>query len=207
MDLPPARARRLLGIPQLDIAVRTIWIHEVPDQGSSKYQIVQQPESLCTQRRATRAYHSDVAARSVEAGDQAVFDGIAADRDDRYGRGCLLGRESCDRATERSNHCYTSVDQFGCQLWQSRIYALRPAERDVYILTFEVAGFFKTLAECGDKMRRLVGRPAAQKADYGRRLLLRARRERPRRRRAAECGQQFPPSDGDCHAPLPCEGA
>src|SRR5215475_576327 len=22
---------------------------------------------------------------------------------------------------------------------------------------------------------------------------------------AAECGQQFPPSDGDCHTPLPCE--
>src|SRR5262245_20831000 len=34
--------------------------------------------------------------------------------------------------------------------------------------------------------------------------LLRARRERPGRR-AAECGQQFPPSDDDCHAPLPCE--
>jgi len=32
--------------------------------------------------------------------------------------------------------------------------------------------------------------------------LLRARCERPRRR-AAECDQQFPPSDGDCHAPLP----
>src|SRR5262249_10212082 len=35
--------------------------------------------------------------------------------------------------------------------------------------------------------------------------LLRARRERPRDRRAAECSQQFPPSDGDCHTPLPCE--
>src|SRR5262249_50841228 len=23
--------------------------------------------------------------------------------------------------------------------------------------------------------------------------------------RAAECSQQFPPSDGDCHTPLPCE--
>src|SRR5262245_14093097 len=34
---------------------------------------------------------------------------------------------------------------------------------------------------------------------------LRARRERPRRCCAAECGQQFPPSDGDCHTPLPCE--
>jgi hypothetical protein len=33
---------------------------------------------------------------------------------------------------------------------------------------------------------------------------LRPRRERPRRR-AAECDQQFPPSDGDCHTPLPRE--
>src|SRR6516164_8310620 len=31
---------------------------------------------------------------------------------------------------------------------------------------------------------------------------LRTRRERPRGR-AAECGQQLPPSDGDCHTPLP----
>src|SRR5215831_2499298 len=37
------------------------------------------------------------------------------------------------------------------------------------------------------------------------RRLLRARRERPRSRTAAECDQQFPPSDGDCHTPLPCE--
>ena len=29
--------------------------------------------------------------------------------------------------------------------------------------------------------------------------------EQPRRRHAAECGQQFPSSDGDCHTPLPCE--
>src|SRR5262249_51893211 len=35
--------------------------------------------------------------------------------------------------------------------------------------------------------------------------LLRPRRERPRSRRAAERGQQSPPSDGDCHTPLPCE--
>ena len=26
-------------------------------------------------------------------------------------------------------------------------------------------------------------------------------------RRAADCGQQFPPSDSDCHTPLPREGA
>jgi hypothetical protein len=37
------------------------------------------------------------------------------------------------------------------------------------------------------------------------RRLLRVRRDRPRGHRAAECGQQLPPSDGDCHTPLPCE--
>src|SRR6516225_2119637 len=35
--------------------------------------------------------------------------------------------------------------------------------------------------------------------------LLRARRERPCCRRTAECDQQFTPSDGDCHTPLPRE--
>src|SRR6516165_12039596 len=35
--------------------------------------------------------------------------------------------------------------------------------------------------------------------------LLRARREWPSQRRAAERYQQLPPSDGDCHAPLPRE--
>jgi len=38
-------------------------------------------------------------------------------------------------------------------------------------------------------------------------MLLRMRGARPSRRRAAEYGQQFPPSDGHCHTPLPREGA
>ena len=36
-------------------------------------------------------------------------------------------------------------------------------------------------------------------------IALRPCRERPGDDRAAECGKQFPPSDGDCHTPLPCE--
>src|SRR5215831_13777876 len=44
-----------------------------------------------------------------------------------------------------------------------------------------------------------------QESDHRHRRLLPPRRERPRCRRAAECGQQLPPSDGDCHTPLPRE--
>ena len=50
-----------------------------------------------------------------------------------------------------------------------------------------------------------LGGATAEKAGYRHRRLLRARRERPRGRRAAKCGQQIPPSDGDCHTPLPRE--
>src|SRR5215469_7353147 len=35
--------------------------------------------------------------------------------------------------------------------------------------------------------------------------LMRARRDQPGDCGAAEGSQQFPPSDGDCHTPLPCE--
>src|SRR5215510_6718780 len=45
----------------------------------------------------------------------------------------------------------------------------------------------------------------AEKSNHRHRRLLCACRERPRGCRAAECGQQFPPSDGDCHTPLHCE--
>src|SRR5262245_50787612 len=51
----------------------------------------------------------------------------------------------------------------------------------------------------------VVRRIRQQNADASHALLLRACRERPRRSCAAECGQQFPSSNGDCHTPLPCE--
>src|SRR5262245_45246155 len=44
-----------------------------------------------------------------------------------------------------------------------------------------------------------------EETDHRHRRLLRAHRERPRGRRAAECDPPFPPSDSDCHTPLPCE--
>jgi hypothetical protein len=62
------------------------------------------------------------------------------------------------------------------------------------------------LQRCHSRLSfRIVG-TSHQHADPPHGLgLLRARSERPRRRRAAECSQQFPPSNGDCHTPLPCE--
>ena len=75
---------------------------------------------------------------------------------------------------------------------------------DSDVLPFEITAFLEALTERGHITRSDFRSPRVEKHDHRHRRLLRARHARPRRR-AAECSQQFPPSDGDCHTPLPCE--
>src|SRR5215471_3742786 len=86
------------------------------------------------------------------------------------------------------------------------VLTVEPVVLHSHVLAFEITRFFtEPFKKRGGLALGRTGRHTADKADYRHGRLLRARRERPRRRRAAECGQQFPPSDGDCHTPLPCE--
>src|SRR6516165_5557482 len=72
------------------------------------------------------------------------------------------------------------------------------------VAAFLIAEFGHPLEKIGIE-RGLSGLNANKADTQHLGLLLCARRERPSRYRAAECGQQLPPSDGDCHTPLPCE--
>src|SRR5262249_15939041 len=77
---------------------------------------------------------------------------------------------------------------------------------DRHVLALAIAALFQPLAEEGHYAGILgLARLASEPSDYRHRGLLRARRERPRGCRAAECSQQFPASDGDWHPPLPRE--
>src|SRR5262245_35828924 len=58
------------------------------------------------------------------------------------------------------------------------------------------------LIEERDDPRRVASNLGQKAETVGAVSLLPPRRERPRGRSAAECSQQFPPSDGDCHTPL-----
>src|SRR5262249_46299489 len=79
--------------------------------------------------------------------------------------------------------------------------ALGPTIFQPQVLSLNVAKFTKTLAQALDRRER-------KRRDYTNHhqscWRSGARRERPRDR-AADRRHQFPPSDGDCHAPLPCE--
>src|SRR5215469_5958837 len=91
--------------------------------------------------------------------------------------------------------------------WRPSLFELAfgPRTFDCDVSALDVAGLLQTIAERGHIKCIAAGRRAVKEPDHWHRRLLRTRRERPRSRSAAKCGQQFPPSDGDCHTPLPCE--
>jgi hypothetical protein len=66
-------------------------------------------------------------AYNPEAGDEAELDRVApALEDDRYRRGCGLGRQ-CGR-TIRGNHCHLSGNKIGRQLRQFDQFDSRPSD-------------------------------------------------------------------------------
>jgi hypothetical protein len=68
------------------------------------------------------------------------------------------------------------------------VLLVRPSVFDRNILALDIAGFTQALADRGAKVTQGCRRPTMEKADDRQRRLLRARGERPRRRRTAERG-------------------
>jgi hypothetical protein len=93
----------------------------------------------------------------------------------------ILRQKGTDVATIEPDAAY----QLSCQGGQSIILILRPAILDRHILAFDVPAFADALPKCGHKTCSVGGGRAAEEPDYRRRML-RARRKRPRGRRAAE---------------------
>src|SRR6516225_857783 len=90
----------------------------------------------------------------------------------------------------RSDHRHLTAYQIGCEVGQSVGLVLRPAILDRHILAFDVAGFTKALAECGQIACTIDRRRTAEESYYRHRRLLRAHRERPSRR-ASEQGDEL----------------
>jgi hypothetical protein len=79
------------------------------------------------------------------------------------------------------------VNQLARQLRQL-FELLGPAVVDRYVLALDIACLSETLAKRAQTLDNRLRRSDLKKADHRHRRLLRARRERPRRSRAAERG-------------------
>src|SRR5262249_12406387 len=76
--------------------------------------------------------------------------------------------------------------RIGCEVGQSLDLVLRPAILDHDILALDVAGFTNPLPEGGQITCTIGKRRTAEESNHRHRWLLRARRERPRRRAAEQ---------------------
>src|SRR5262249_30653977 len=86
-----------------------------------------------------------------------------------------------------------AAGQVGRHRWQTIVSTFGPAVFDRHVLALDITGLAQSLKECTHKVRVQVGRFAVEESDDLHRRLLRARRERPCSRRAAEqCDEVAP---------------
>src|SRR5262249_54283591 len=128
-----------------------------------------------------------VAARPGEADDEAESNRIVGDAEhDRNGRSHRFRRQGRCGASSGDDHGDLAAHQLGHHRRQSIVLTLGEAIFDRYAATLDVPGFGQTLAKKSQDLRIRRSRASAEISDHRQLRLLRARRERPRRRRAAE---------------------
>src|SRR5262244_764404 len=88
----PERMGSRLRRSQFDATVRVVWIHEISEGSDLRHQLVQQLQSLSYGGRPKYGDTGDIAARLIEARDQALPNGIVVGGE-HYGDrlSCRLG--------------------------------------------------------------------------------------------------------------------
>src|SRR5215470_12547995 len=119
-------------------------------------------EPLWQQLVAKEAEAREVAAWPGETSDDAVFDWVAADEDDRDRRRRTF-RCQCRRgAARRYDRIDLAADEIGGQCGQPIVTALGPAVFGRQILPLNIASLGQALVERGNDGRRFAGRSAAE---------------------------------------------
>jgi hypothetical protein len=191
LEVEPQRAGRRLEISRLDFGIGIGSVDERANGCRRRDHAVQQLQSLRLQLRAQCGHAREIAARSVQTGDEPESDRITADEeDDRNGRGRGFGRERPKDLIGRGDHGDLSTDQIGCQHRQPIVLLLRPAIFDRDIPALDIAGFSQALEEPTQPAGVPVGGRAAEEPDHRHRRPLCARSEGPSGR-AAEKGDEL----------------
>src|SRR5262249_53026461 len=133
-----------------------------------------------------------VTARPGEAGDKTKLNRVFAYTEDDRDACCRsFGRER-ECGARRGDHCHLSTHQASQQCWQAIVLTLQPVVLAPPVPASAVAGFVETFTKRGRIPRVGLGRPVSDKPTHRHRLLLRARRERPRRRTADQSDELAP---------------
>src|SRR5262249_26837411 len=115
-------------------------------------QLMRQFDALRSDLQVQLRHTSDIAARSVEAVDEAEPHRIAVSgEDDRNRVGCGLGREGT-RSGRRSEYAHPTLDQIGEERWQPIVPALCPTKLDRNVAALHIAAVAQALAKSADQV-------------------------------------------------------
>jgi hypothetical protein len=127
---------------------------------------MQQPQLLGGQIRSGKDRACDVAARMVEAGDEAIPNWIAtANEDDRNRCGCGHDRARCNNIPD--DHGRLPTNEIGRQPRQTIRLIVAPAIVDGNVLALDKSGLLQALLERDYKMFRARSRCTAEESDHG----------------------------------------
>jgi ABC transporter substrate binding protein len=127
MQLPPKRIRRDLYVLGIRLGIWVFGVNKEAERGVLRNALVEQSQPFCEQKIGKIAKAGNVAPRTVEAGDETLFDWVLAHHEnDRNCRRQRLqgphGRRSASR-----NYGNFGADEVGRQLRDPFVLALRPA--------------------------------------------------------------------------------
>jgi hypothetical protein len=133
--------------------------------------------------RRSSAAVATIAAGSIEAGDQPKHHWIAAYHEDNWNsRGCRLGGANRWSASSGDYYGNLSINQIGRQRWKPIVLTIRIAVFNRHVPAFGITSFAQPFPESCEEVCELRGRRPVEIPDHRHRGLLRARRQRPRRR-------------------------
>src|SRR5271166_4368714 len=135
----PQRTGRCLCFSRLGFGKWRRVVHKEAERVQLGYQLAQQRELLPNEHRRAGGRAGDVAAWTLDTGDEAEFHRVAAARENDWNnRGRSLGRECRSSTSERDQNSYVTTNQFIRKCRQSIVMPLGPAVFDRHISTFDV---------------------------------------------------------------------
>ncbi len=171
---------RRLQLHRVGVDARAARIDQHADHAGARLDLQQQFHSLDVELRRQPGHACGVAARPVEAGDQAAFHRVCdGGENDRDGVGGFFRGKRRYRTSGGNDHPDIIADQLSGKRGKPVVAIVRCAIFDRDGLAFDVAGLGQpTKKSCSPLLVQRSHRAAGEKTDNRKRLLLRAERQR-----------------------------
>src|SRR5262249_33009449 len=141
---------RRLHVRDRGPTLRIIRIYQDRKPRVSMQELMQKPELLCHKPHIQGGGSGGVAARSVEADDEASLYRIDSDLEHKRNcRGRSFGSESRGYAARCRDDAHRPAYEISRQLRQPTVFAVRPAVLDRHVAALDVPSFTKPFAESG----------------------------------------------------------